>query len=383
MHLCLACFFPDGFTYQENMLPKWHKRLGYDVEVIASLLSFDKGGLDIILPKPTSYLNEYNIPVTRLAYKSPMQIYRKLNRFIGLADALEKAAPNILFIHGCQFLDIDIVVAYLENHPGIKVYVDNHADYSNSARNWLSKHVLHRLIWKRCAKLVAPYTSMFWGVLPARVDFLVENYDLPRAKCALLVMGADDDEVERASNSPVRISIRNRFRFTDDDFVVVTGGKIDTEKRQTLQLMDAVRLMDEHIKLLVFGPIASEMKEEFDEKFDSDKMVHVSWANASESYDYFAAADVVCFPGRHSVYWEQAAAMGKPLIVKRWPGTEHVNINDNVMFLDSGGAEEIVRAIMRVSSSDSFASQIKHNASCAAKSFLYSDIAKRSIELAE
>ena len=43
-HLCLACFFPDGYSYQENMLPKYHKKLGHDVSVIASLQTFDKNG---------------------------------------------------------------------------------------------------------------------------------------------------------------------------------------------------------------------------------------------------------------------------------------------------------------------------------------------------
>ena len=44
VHLCLGSFFPDNYSYQENMFPKFHKQLGYDVEVIASLVSFDKNG---------------------------------------------------------------------------------------------------------------------------------------------------------------------------------------------------------------------------------------------------------------------------------------------------------------------------------------------------
>ena len=34
VHLCLGCFFPDNYSYQENMLPKFHKELGYDVKVL-------------------------------------------------------------------------------------------------------------------------------------------------------------------------------------------------------------------------------------------------------------------------------------------------------------------------------------------------------------
>ena len=38
VHLCLACFYPDGYSYQENMLPQYHKMLGMEVAIIASLV---------------------------------------------------------------------------------------------------------------------------------------------------------------------------------------------------------------------------------------------------------------------------------------------------------------------------------------------------------
>ena len=92
-----------------------------------------------------------------------------------------------------SFLDICRLAKYVKAHPNIRVYVDNHADYSNSAQGWISEHILHRIIWKYCAHRIEPYTSVFWGVMPARVDFLINLYDLPKDKCKLLVMGADDE----------------------------------------------------------------------------------------------------------------------------------------------------------------------------------------------
>ena len=146
-HLCLACFFPDGYSYQENMLPKYHKLQGHEVSVIASLQTFDENGNVSYMDKVSEYRNEYDIPVIRLDYKKPDKIYKKLKRFNGVKEALEKTRPEILFIHGCQFLDIDIVIDYLKQNPEIVVYVDNHADFSNSATNWLSLHILHKMIW--------------------------------------------------------------------------------------------------------------------------------------------------------------------------------------------------------------------------------------------
>ena len=69
VHLCLGSFYPDNYSYQENLLPKFHKELGYDVEVIASTQSFDKYGKVCYLSTVGTYQNEYDIKVTRLPYK--------------------------------------------------------------------------------------------------------------------------------------------------------------------------------------------------------------------------------------------------------------------------------------------------------------------------
>ena len=55
VHLCLACFYPDNYSYQENILPKYHKKMGYDTEVIASLETFDKNGQATHLDKACCY----------------------------------------------------------------------------------------------------------------------------------------------------------------------------------------------------------------------------------------------------------------------------------------------------------------------------------------
>ncbi len=244
VHLCLASFFPDNYSYQENLLPKFHKELGYDVEVIASTQSFDEHGKVCYLSNVGTYRNEYDIKVTRLPYKTDNKIWKKLKRYQGCYEAIRRAKPDILFIHGGQFLDIDQVVRYAKENPKVVIYVDNHADFSNSATNWISKNVLHKIIWRMCENKIEPYTKKFYGVLPVRVEFLKEMYNLPENKCELLVMGADDEKVESAARQEVRKKIRMKYGIADDDFLVMTGGKIDKWKTQTLLLMNAVQNID-------------------------------------------------------------------------------------------------------------------------------------------
>lgn len=381
VHLCLACFFPDAFSYQENLLPKYHKDLGYDVEVIASLESFNKDGKFIILEPCKPYINEYGIKVTRLEYKYNNKFAKKIKIYKNTYNTIRNAKPDILFIHGLQFWDMHEVVRYLKEHRNVSVFVDNHADFSNSATNWLSLNILHKILWKHCAHIINDYTKKFFGVLPARVDFLEQVYNLPETKCELLVMGADDEEVERTSSNANQIEVKRRLGIREGDFVIVTGGKIDGWKKQTLLLMEAVnKIHKDNIKLLIFGPVAEEIVASFD-LLMNENIIHIPWADAKSSYDYFSIADLVVFPGRHSVYWEQAAGCGKPMICKYWQGTTHVDMGGNVIFLYNDSVDEIMKNISHLYCDNESLSKMQKIAESTGKSFFsYRQIAKRSLQ---
>lgn len=381
VHICLACFFPDNYSYQENMLPKFHKEQGYEVEVIASLFTFDKNGKDSEYPEAKQYINEYGIKVTRLNYKKPKNINRIYKRFEGLKKALENSNPNIIFIHGCQFADIDIVANYAKKHT-VTIYVDNHADFSNSAKNIISRTILHGIVWRYYAHIIEPYTKKFYGVLPARVEFLKNVYRLPKDKCELLVMGADDDAVNTASKIETKNFIRKKYNIEENDFLIMTGGKIDKFKTQTLLLMKAVKnLEQEKVKLIVFGSVTPELQEKVKELTDPSRIQYIGWIQAKDSYKYFAAADLVVFPGRHSVFWEQVTAQGIPMIVKYWPGTTHIDLKGNVEFLYNDTEEEIEKILKEVIlNKEKYRKMKKVAIEKGKKEFSYRDIAKRSIK---
>ena len=382
VHLCLGSFYPDGYSYQENLLPKFHKALGYEVEVIASTQSFDANGKPCYMDKTGSYQNEYDIKVTRLPYKSSNRVWKKLKKYKGAYQAIEEARPDIFFMHGIQFADVPEVIRYLKKHPQTAVYADNHADFSNSATNWLSKNILHKMIWRYYAQMLVPYVKKFYGVLPVRVDFLKDIYGLPAEKCELLVMGADDELVEAANKPEVKKAIREKYGIRDDDFLIMTGGKIDQWKTQTLLLMEAVwNIQNDKVKLIVFGSVTPELKESVNALADGKKVQYIGWVQSTDSYQYFAAADLVVFPGRHSVFWEQVTGQGIPMLVKDWPGTHHVDLGGNVRFLTQDSAAEIQNAIEElVKNPDEYKKMKDVAIREGMKTFSYRDIAKRAIE---
>ena len=378
LHVCLGCFYIDNYTYQENLLPKYHKKLGYDVKIVASTLSFDENGNACNI-KAQKDINENGIEVTRLNYKN--LLFKKLGKFLrvysGFKQYLDKCKPDIIFIHGCQFNDIRLIRDYAKKN-NIVIYVDNHADFSNSARNIFSKLILHKLMWRKCAKIIEPYTTRFYGVLPARVDFLKDIYKIPNNKVNLLVMGADDELVNECNNKEEIINLRKKLKIKENDFVIITGGKIDMAKLQILTLMKTIKKFD-NIKLIIFGSIINELKETFNSLL-SDNIIYVGWLNSTDTYKYISLANLVVFPGRHSVLWEQTVAQGKPMVVKYWKGTTHIDLGGNVKFLYEDSEEEMYSLLDQIINKNDYVSMNKIAKSNKNNSFLYSEIAKTSID---
>ena len=344
LHICVTGPYTDGFNYQENMLTKYQVKAGHEVHVIASQWEWSKDGKIKKHNGNLEYVNSDGVSVTRLSIVGNRDIFYRYKRFVGFYNSIEKINPDIIFVHNLQFFDIREIVHYSKNHS-VKIYADNHADFLNSARNKLAI-IFYKIVWRHMAHMIEPYTTKFYGVLPARVDFLKDIYKVPIEKCELLVMGADDEEVCRAGKAENQKKVRDELKIALEDFLIVTGGKIDEQKSQTLVLMEAVKRIDNNkIKLLIFGPVSEGIKEEFDRNFDAFKMRYVSWANRQQSYDYFAIADLIVFPGKHSVYWEQAVGQGKPMICKYFKGINHVDIGGNVEFIDDDSVEHILSKI--------------------------------------
>ncbi len=326
------------------MLTKYQVKAGHEVYLIASQWEWNKVGKIEKHIGDSEYINADGVCVKRLPIKCDKDVFYRYKRFLGFNEAIEKIEPEIIFVHNLQFFDIDKIVKYAKAHF-VKIFADNHADFSNSARSKLAI-VFYKTIWRHMAQMIEPYVTKFYGVLPARVDFLKNIYKLPTEKCELLLMGADDEEVERARKVENQQRVRNDLGISNDDFLIVTGGKIDEWKTQTLLLMEAIKkISNDRVKLLIFGPVSEGIKVKFDEIFDKQKMRYVSWANTNQSYDYFAIADLVVFLGRHSVYWEQAAGQGKPMICKYWNGTTHIDVGGNVMFMKKDDVSEITSVL--------------------------------------
>jgi glycosyltransferase involved in cell wall biosynthesis len=370
----------DGWNYQDNLLPKYHYKLGHEVWYITGQWVWGEAGkLKPIFDN--KYKNRDHVTMIRLSTIKNKPYTYKFKRFENLYPTIEEINPDILFIHGCQFVDIKVIVDYLQRHPEVTVYVDNHADFSNSASNWLSKNILHKIIWRHYAKMIEPYTKKFYGVLPARVDFLVDVYKLPKDKVELLVMGADDELVEKANQPDVKMKLREQYNISSNDFLIMTGGKIDLAKRQTLLLMQAVQeIQERRVRLIVFGSTVDELKEDIARLADGTKVQYIGWIDAQSTYDHFVMADLVVFPCLHSVFWEQVVGLGIPALFNKIEGFDHVDVGGNCYFINGNDSDDISNKIIYLLKHPEVLKEMKEIAEeRGMMCFSYSRIARNSI----
>lgn len=344
-HCCLANFYIDGASYQENLLPKTHKRQGHEVMIVASTENYlSSGKLGYVAP--SSYVNDDGIPVLRLPYRGwmPHFLARKLRTYKGLDSALELFAPDIIFLHDLQFIDAAVIRRYAEKHPRVKVFVDGHTDHINSARTWISDRILHRIIYRWCASQLIPVTTTFWGVTPLRAEFMANVYGIPLDKLGVLVMGFDDEAVDFTHRNDVRTRVRARLGIHPDAFVVITGGRLEPRKQIDV-LMRAIRHPAlSTTTLLIFGSAVAGYDVQLD-ALAAPNIRMLGWQKPRDIYDLLLAADLACFPGTHSVLWEQAVGVGVPCVFHRWRGVEHVELNGNCLLLDDTSEHSLVAAL--------------------------------------
>lgn len=192
-------------------------------------------------------------------------------------------------------------------------------------------------------------------------------------------MGADDEKMMLEKKDSLRKEVRNNFGIKDDDFLIVTGGKIDKKKNIHVLAHAVNELHRDGVKLLIFGKINEEMQHLFAAE-QSPNIQTIGWVNSDKVYELFYAADLIVFPGLHSVLWEQAVASKTPCAFSLMEGFEHVNVNDNCILMTGKDSLYYEGMLKNVIDDSTLYKRLKANSeNKATEQFYYSKIARQVI----
>ena len=208
-------------------------------------------------------------------------------------------------------------------------------------------------------------------------------YKISKDKIRLLVMGADNERISQLRAEGTREKTRESLNIKDE-FVLISGGKIDKAKNLHLLMRAFNDLNLENTKLIIFGNLNDDIKAEFEELKRNPNIIYIGWIAADDVYKYMLASDLAVFPGTHSVLWEQACGCGLPAVYKKWPGMTHVDRDGNCEFLCEDSVEEIKSILYEIISNKEKYKSMKGAAenNCVSY-FSYDQIAKRAIEMGE
>ena len=382
VHVCLTnAVVNKDYAYQENLLSKYHSKLGHQVSIIAPTYSeYEKKTGRIISETPGTEIINDGIELIRLRPALPCSLNQHIHIFMGLGRVIEKKKPDLIFVHGVSSLNYRFFCKYKRNNPSVSIVYDNHADLNNSKKNAISYNYSRYIVKNLVVRKLINTSDYFYGVTPARCDYLKDMYGVPENKIHLLPLGADDEEMQFDNREEIRKEVREKYGITSEDFLIVTGGRIDPLKNIHVLASAVSKIDNKHIKLLVFGSIQDDLKDIF-ESLKSDRILCIGWVPSNDVYRYFYAADFVMFPGLHSVLWEQAVASKVPCAFSRIKGFEHIDIGGNCILMDGKNADYYQNVIERLYTNRSFYSDLVNKAKTLnSRQFLYSQIAKKIID---
>lgn len=379
VHIAPNTPYNDYWGYQDNLLPKYQRKLGHEVTVITTNTMHKDG--NIVQTDCSDYVLNDGVRIIRRKYKQ--YIHHTITGVFANLDVLpllEQLQPDFIFYHGLISYTIKDVVKYVRHHPNCKVVEDNHMDYNIGNKTNTIKEKIIRCWLRYLNKYSVQYVEKVYGVTPWRKTYAEDYFRIPEAKTDVLIMGADDEKIHLDQKQEIRKEIRKVFHINCNDFLIVTGGKIDQKKGIDV-LAETCADLKGKVELLIFGQIADDVKDKLEKLIaENDNIIYIGWIKSDKVYDYFFAADLVIFPGQHSVLWEQACASKVPCVFEKWEGMDHVNNGGNSDFVTPVTVETLSDKITELLFTEKYFLMKSVAESENTDIFRYSRIAEKSLE---
>lgn len=300
VHLCVSNFYIDRYAYQENELVAQNVKDGHQVTVIASTESFNESRKLTYL-QPADYIGADGARVIRLPYRRflPQKIMRKLRVHPGIYHLLTELAPDVILFHGTCGWELNTTARYRRAKGKVKLYVDSHEDFNNSARTWSSKWLLHSPYYKPILKRNLDAIEAILCVNVAAMDFVGGFYGVPKSKLEFFPLGGkifSDAEYES-----IRNATRVKFGILNDDILFVQSGKMDASKKLIESLTAFSQAGGANFRFLLVGSLQDDIEAEALALIGKDPRIRFEgWKTPDELRNLLCAADVYVQPGSQS-----------------------------------------------------------------------------------
>lgn len=345
LHVCLASSYTEGMTYQDNVLPAQNKKDGHDVLIISDCAKYVNGRL--VETNAEDKIISDGSRLVRLKFWGkwlPKFIRNKLKITPDLMKIMDDFKPDIILYHGVIGAGLLSVGRYKKNNQGIKLYLDSHEDFNNSATNLLSKVFQYKILTRLYWILVDRYVDKVLYVSYESRDFLEEIFKMNDAQMEFYPLGGYVvNDNEKKIN---REKIRSNLGLNSDSIIYFHGGKLNANKKTLESLRAFSSSANANSIFLIVGIIEDDIKDEVNFLIKKDfRIRYLGWKSGEELIEILCACDCYIQPGTQSATLQVAICCGLPVII--YPYFSHEPYLQGNGYYASN-QEEISQAIAKI-----------------------------------
>ncbi|MDF2700766.1 MAG: hypothetical protein K0Q49_2329 [Haloplasmataceae bacterium] len=307
--------------YQVNYLAKWNRKNGNEVTIITSddFGAWGKSGF-IDFSKRAEEDKEYceKNDVNMIRLKSKGYVSGRVIFENKIYSTIKSLKPDIVMVHGITTLTGMRFLRKIKRLP-YPVIFDSHmvdAAVHNKFTQYFNRYFKTFLT----PKVVKNNVSIIALDEDCKL-YLTKNFNIPENLVEVITWGSETDQFK--PNLSVRTELRNRYNIKEEDFVMVSTGKISEEKK-VLMLATALekKLSEKRDTALVLvgsgkGDYAEQVEETL--KLCENKIIRIPTQKVTNLPPFYQMADLAVWPGQCSLSYFDAQAVGLPVVAEDIP----------------------------------------------------------------
>jgi hypothetical protein len=311
--ISLASHFTEGMNYQDNAYANQARIDGHDVTIVSDCEKFVNGQLTGV-PEETTYLKN-GAKLIRVKYQFILThfISSKIRSVPSISKILEKEQPDLVYCHAMEYEAINPILKFIKKNK-ICLLADEHADFGNSAKTFLSKNVLYRLFYRRLVKKAIKVLPCVFCITTEVADFVQKLYKVPENMIKIMPLGGD--LLSNEEYNSIRENKRNELGIRKEDILFSHSGKISKLKRTQEILAAFHSTNNSNYKLVIAGTIDPEIELEIEKMIQSDsRIIFLGWVSGNELNQILCASDVYIQIGSQSATLQDAICCRNAIIV--------------------------------------------------------------------
>ncbi|MEA3557807.1 MAG: glycosyltransferase family 4 protein [Candidatus Thermoplasmatota archaeon] len=345
----VVSYIQPEFGYEEYYSAREQAALGHEVHVITSDRIFPFNDVEKMLADIGSPYKDRMRPlgieeIEGFTIHRHKTIYEILYDFIvyrGIEEDLRNLRPDVVHAHGLWQWGTH-KAARVKDELGFKLIIDEHAysttyDQTKNLRNFILDKD-YRFFRAPFARKNLKKADEVVAICQETVTFLEEFFGYRNAH--MIPLGVDHRKF--SFDEKARKEVRKELGVREDEYLLVTAGRLDTAKRLELFIEAVEMLGRDDVKLLVVGRgDGSYLK-----KLRNMKVKGVSFAGfkrSDELSSLYSAADLGLW-GKASITIREAMGCDLPLVLLDEPNMQDLLKWDNGVFVkaDAGAISKAV-----------------------------------------